>query len=66
MAEIIRWIFRIVIPTLMLSWGLWEIWQIWSAGWIWHGLHSAVAMTVGLVGLAWLVEDLRELFKAKT
>ncbi len=61
-AEGCRWLLRLVIPTAMLGWGLFELYTLWQAGWIWHGFHSAIAFFVGLAGLGWLVEDLKELF----
>lgn len=61
----LRWLFRLVIPTSMVLWGMRELHLIHSAGWIWHGYHSAIAFFLALIGLGWLFDDLRELFDKK-
>jgi hypothetical protein len=61
-----RWLLRILIPSAMFAWGMYEVVRIWNAGWLWHGVTSVIAFTVGLAGLAWLVEDGRLLYKRLT
>ena len=61
----LRWSVRIVVPSIMLAWGIYELVAIWQAGWIWGGYLSAIAMFVGLLGLGWLYEDLSELLGKK-